>query len=369
MRDKLVIQYEQRLGETQFNIDVVLPNKGITAIFGRSGAGKTSLINVIAGLTTPKSGTVDIDGNVLFDSRSNINLPTHKRDVGYVFQESRLFPHFSVRTNLNYGVKKTDNEHFERVTQLLALEHLLDRYPSALSGGEKQRVAIGRALLSKPQLLLMDEPLASLDLPRKREVMPFLEELAEKVEIPILYVTHSLNEILRLANHLVIIDRGSVINSGPIEEVWSSQAMRPWQSFSERSSLFEASVEEHNDNYALSKLKLTEGVSLWVQKVDSDIGTPMRLQVRANDVSITLDKPQHTSIRNILAARIRHIETQHQTDDKQSATIELQLADDCVLAATITVWALEELGLQVGSQVYAQVKGVSVTQRDIAVSH
>ncbi|MGF1754677.1 molybdenum ABC transporter ATP-binding protein, partial [Vibrio makurazakiensis] len=272
-------------------------------------------------------------------------------------------------SNLNYGVKQPNKLYFDKIVELLALEPLLERYPSALSGGEKQRVAIGRALLSKPKILLMDEPLASLDLPRKREVMPFLEELADSVEIPILYVTHSLNEILRLASQLVIIEQGKVINYGSIEDVWASQAMRPWQSFSERSSLFEASIEDHNDNYALSKLRLTKNVSLWVQKVDSQIGTPVRLQVRANDVSITTQKPENTSIRNILPARIKRIETQQKGNSKQSATIELELDNQCVLAATITVWALEELELHVEQHVFVQVKGVSVTQRDVAVTH
>jgi len=366
---QILIDYQQTLGETDFDIQLSLPNKGITSIFGRSGAGKTSLINVIAGLTKPEKGTIEVNGTVLFDTDKQINLPIHKRNVGYVFQESRLFPHYSVIGNLKYGIQDYDEIYFKKITELLALTELLHRYPAALSGGEKQRVAIGRALLSKPAILLMDEPLASLDLPRKREVMPFLEELAENVNIPILYVTHSINEILRLANHLVIVDNGKVVNSGTIEEVWSSQAMRPWQSFSERSSLFEAHVEHHNEQYALSKLKLTQGVSLWVQKVESEIGTPVRLQVRANDVSITLNKPDQTSIRNIVPATIRHIETQSLTKDKQSATIELELSENCVLAATITVWALDELSLEVGQEVYAQVKGVSVTQRDIAVSH
>ncbi|MGF1846841.1 molybdenum ABC transporter ATP-binding protein, partial [Vibrio lentus] len=246
---------------------------------------------------------------------------------------------------------------------------LLDRYPARLSGGEKQRVAIGRALLSKPSILLMDEPLASLDLPRKREVMPFLENLSETVQIPIIYVTHSLNEILRLANHLVIIEQGKVISSGVTEEVWASRAMQPWQSFSEQSSLFEGTLAEHNDDYALSRLKLGKSTSLWVQKVSSDIGAAVRLQVRANDVSITLEQPQGTSIRNILPVTIKSVETHQQGSNKQSVAVELELEPGCYLWATITLWALDELSLEIGQQVYAQIKGVSVAQRDIAVTH
>lgn len=365
----LILQYQQQLGETFFDIDLELPSSGITAIFGRSGAGKTSLINAISGLKQPDKGLISVSGTTLFDSRNGINLPTHKRNVGYVFQESRLFPHMKVAANLKYGMKSADKAHFEQIVSLLSLDSLLDRYPARLSGGEKQRVAIGRALLSKPSILLMDEPLASLDLPRKREVMPFLENLSETVNIPIIYVTHSLNEILRLANHLVIIEQGKVISSGVTEEVWASRAMQPWQSFSEQSSLFEGTLAEHNDDYALSRLKLGKSTSLWVQKVSSDIGAAVRLQVRANDVSITLEQPQGTSIRNILPVTIKSVETHQQGSNKQSVAVELELEPGCYLWATITLWALDELSLEIGQQVYAQIKGVSVAQRDIAVTH
>ncbi|WP_059018444.1 molybdenum ABC transporter ATP-binding protein ModC [Vibrio coralliirubri] len=365
----LILQYQQQLGETFFDIDLELPSSGITAIFGRSGAGKTSLINAISGLKQPDKGLISVSGTTLFDSENSINLPTHKRNVGYVFQESRLFPHMKVAANLKYGMKSVDKAHFEQIVSLLSLGSLLDRYPARLSGGEKQRVAIGRALLSKPSILLMDEPLASLDLPRKREVMPFLENLAETVQIPIIYVTHSLNEILRLANHLVIIDQGKVISSGVTEEVWASRAMQPWQSFSEQSSLFEAKLAEHNDDYALSRLMLGKSTSLWVQKVSSELGTTVRLQVRANDVSITLEQPKGTSIRNILPVTIKSVETHQQGTNKQSVAVELELESGCYLWATITLWALDELNLEIGQRVYAQIKGVSVAQRDIAVTH
>ena len=366
----LILQYQQQLGETFFDINLELPSRGITAIFGRSGAGKTSLINAISGLKQPDKGLISVSGTTLFDSRNGINLPTHKRNVGYVFQESRLFPHMKVAANLKYGMKDADDKvHFEQIVSLLSLGSLLDRYPARLSGGEKQRVAIGRALLSKPSILLMDEPLASLDLPRKREVMPFLENLSETVNIPIIYVTHSLNEILRLANHLVIIEQGKVISWGVTEEIWASRAMQPWQSFSEQSSLFEATLAEHNDDYALSRLKLGKSSSLWVQKVSSDIGAAVRLQVRANDVSITLVQPQGSSIRNILPVTIKSVETHQQGSNKQSVAVELELEPGCDLWATITLWALDELSLEIGQQVYAQIKGVSVAQRDIAVTH
>lgn len=363
------IQFKQLLGETDFDIDLSLPGNGISALFGRSGAGKTTLINVISGLVTPKQGKVSIGEHVLFDSNAGINLPTHKRKIGYVFQDSRLFPHYSVKGNLLYGVAEKDDDYFDKVTELLAIKPLLKRLPISLSGGEKQRVAIARALLSKPNLLLMDEPLASLDMPRKREVMPFLEELSEQVNIPIVYVTHSLQEILRLAQHLSILDKGRIMTSGKLEEVWASHAMRPWQSFSDHSSLFEGKIATHHDKYALTCVKLAPSACLWVQKVDGEPGTPIRLQVRANDVSIALEKPISTSIRNVLPATVASIEALSTGEDKQSITVSLKLDEDCHLWATITPWALDDLNLKVGDEVYAQVKGVSVTQRDIALAH
>ncbi|MET2954926.1 molybdenum ABC transporter ATP-binding protein ModC [Vibrio harveyi] len=363
------IQFKQLLGETDFDIDLTLPGNGISALFGRSGAGKTTLINVISGLVTPQQGKVSIGEHVLFDSDVGINLPTHKRRIGYVFQDSRLFPHYSVKGNLLYGVVEKDEDYFDKVTELLAIKPLLKRFPISLSGGEKQRVAIARALLSKPNLLLMDEPLASLDMPRKREVMPFLEELSEQVNIPIVYVTHSLQEILRLAQHLSILDKGRIMMSGKLEDVWASHAMRPWQSFSDHSSLFEGKIATHHDKYALTCVKLAPCACLWVQKVDGEPNTPIRLQVRANDVSIALEKPVGTSIRNVLAATVASIEELNTGEDKQSITVSLKLDEECNLWATITPWALDDLNLKVGDAVYAQIKGVSVTQRDIALAH
>lgn len=363
----LTIQYQKQLGERIFDIDLELPTKGITAVFGRSGAGKTSLINVIAGLTKPESGFISINGVTVYDSQLKVDVPTYKRRVGYVFQDARLFPHYRVKGNLLYGVTHNDNKYYQRIVSLLALEPLLNRYPNQLSGGEKQRVAIGRALLSKPSILLMDEPLASLDLPRKREVLPFLEQLADNVEIPIIYVSHSLNEVLKLAENMVVIDDGRIAASGTLEQVWSSKAMKPWQSFSEQSSLFEAKIAEHHEMYALSKVCLAKGVSLWVQKIDGSVGDSVRLQVRANDVSLVLDKPERTSIRNIIPAKIIELETHHH-NNKQSVSVILQLAESCNLVATITTWARDELQLEVGSNVYVQIKGVSVTQRDIVIA-
>ncbi len=368
MSTGVAVRFRKSLENIDIDVDFTVPNCGITAIFGRSGAGKTSVINAVSGILAPDSGEITVNGRTLFSSNRNINIPIEKRNIGYVFQESRLFPHYNVEGNLNYGVKDKDAHYFSSIVELLSLKPLLSRYPHALSGGEKQRVAIGRALLSKPDILLMDEPLASLDLPRKREVMPFLEALSQQVKIPILYVSHSLSEILRLADYLVVLDRGSVIANGQIEDVWSSKVMRPWQSFSEQSTLFSARVSQHNSEYGLTQLTFTEGLTFWVQQIEAEIDSPVRLQIRANDVSITLGKHSDTSIRNILPARIAAIEFQEQSNNKKSISIKLDLNDGCFLWATITKWALEDLSLTEGMQVFAQIKGVSVSQRDIAIT-
>lgn len=367
--DRLHIQVNKQLGAMALNVDLHVPATGITAIFGRSGSGKTSLINLISGLITPDDGQIRLPHRVLFHAQQKISLPVEQRKIGYVFQDARLFPHYRVRGNLTYGVTEKDSDYFNQIVHLLALEPLLERYPHALSGGEKQRVSIGRALLTKPDLLLMDEPLASLDLPRKREVMPFLEQLTQTVNIPVLYVTHSMNEVLRLADHLVVLDNGQELISGPIEQVWSSSVMRPWQSFSEQSTLFSGYITQHQAGYGLSYITLADKVGVWVQQVEGDLNASIRLKIRATDVSVTLDKPSRTSIRNILPAKVNKIEHLQYGENKKSIALQLALAEDCFLWSTITEWALEDLQLTVGSSVYAQIKGVSVTQRDIALSH
>ncbi|KJY76375.1 molybdenum ABC transporter ATP-binding protein ModC [Vibrio nigripulchritudo] len=361
----IVLKIKHQLGDLLLNVDTQLPKKGVTAVFGRSGAGKTSLINVLAGLTNPDEGEVSINGAIVYSSQERINTPIEKRNIGYVFQDARLFPHYSVKGNLLYGVKESDPSHFQSICNLLELNHLLDRKPFSLSGGEKQRVAIGRALLSKPALLLMDEPLASLDLPRKREVMPFLEKLAQDIQIPIVYVTHSLSEIIRLADHMLLLNNGMLEASGPLVSVWDSKAMRPWQSFSEQSTLFDATVKQHHDQYSLSQLMLCENRFLWVQKVDAECGASVRVQVRANDVSVCLTEPKDTSIRNVIRAEVGEIESQSPAPDRQSVSIRLLLNEECSLWCNITQWAADDLSLKVGDTVYAQVKGVSVTQRDV----
>lgn len=216
----LELNFSQTLGNHCLTINETLPANGITAIFGVSGAGKTSLINAISGLTRPQKGRIVLNGRVLNDAEKDICLTPEKRRVGYVFQDARLFPHYKVRGNLRYGMSKSMVDQFDKLVALLGIEPLLDRLPGSLSGGEKQRVAIGRALLTAPELLLLDEPLASLDIPRKRELLPYLQRLTREINIPMLYVSHSLDEILHLADRVMVLENGQVKAFGALEEVW-----------------------------------------------------------------------------------------------------------------------------------------------------
>ncbi|RPE03883.1 molybdenum ABC transporter ATP-binding protein ModC [Candidatus Pantoea deserta] len=350
----LKLHFSQRLGEHQLDIDAQIPAKGITAVFGVSGAGKTSLINAISGLTQPQRGTIALNDRLLLDVEKGISLPPEKRRVGYVFQDARLFPHYRVRGNLLYGLSPAMKGQFDALVSLLGLETLLDRFPLSLSGGEKQRVAIGRALLSAPDILLMDEPLASLDLPRKRELMPYLQKLAKQIDVPVLYVTHSLDEILQLAENVLVLDRGSVKAFGPLEKVWSSSAMRPWLPVSELTSVLRVQVLEHHPDYPMSALALGDQ-HIWVNRVNFPVKTSLRIRIASADVSLALQPPQHSSIRNILPAQVMELlEVGDQTE------VRLRIGSS-ELWARISPWARDELGIRPDQWLYAQIKSVSVT--------
>lgn len=353
----LELDFSQQLGDLDLRVSTNLPAQGITAIFGLSGAGKTSLINVIGGLTRPQQGKVVLNGRVLVDVDQQIYLPPEKRKVGYVFQDARLFPHYRVRGNLQYGMAPSMRGQFDAIVGLLGIEPLLSRFPLTLSGGEKQRVAIGRALLTAPELLLMDEPLASLDLPRKRELLPYLERLAQDVNTPILYVSHSMDEILRLADQVVVMDGGKVRAVGGLEEAWASSALRPWLQREEPSSILRVSVIGHHDCYAMTALALGDQ-RLWVGKLDAQEGSSMRIRINAADVSLVLQPPQSSSIRNILPVKIAEcLEVDGQVD------VKLAVGDQW-LWARITPWARDELALRPGQWVYAQIKSVSFNRKN-----
>ncbi|MGC6386181.1 molybdenum ABC transporter ATP-binding protein ModC [Ewingella sp. S1.OA.A_B6] len=350
----LKLDFSQQLGDLTLEVTQNLPAQGITAIFGLSGAGKTSLINAIGGLTRPDCGRISLNERVLSDTDKGIFLPPEKRRIGYVFQDARLFPHYRVQGNLQYGMAASMRDQFDNIVALLGIGPLLSRFPLTLSGGEKQRVAIGRALLTAPELLLMDEPLAALDLPRKRELMPYLEKLAKEVSIPILYVTHSLDEILRLADKVLVLDNGKVLAMGDLETVWASNIMRPWLPREEQSSVLNVSVLEHHPRYEMTALAIGDQ-RLWIAKVDAPEGTPMRVRVNAADVSLVLQPTaNNSSIRNVLPAKVLEC-----LDIGTQVEVKLAMADH-ILWARITPWARDELMVRPGQWLYAQIKSVSL---------
>jgi len=352
----LELDFSQQLGDLTLQVTQNLPAQGITAIFGLSGAGKTSLINAIGGLTKPETGRIALNNRPLFDADKGICLPPEKRRIGYVFQDARLFPHYRVQGNLQYGMAASMRGQFDSIVALLGIGPLLSRFPLTLSGGEKQRVAIGRALLTAPEILLMDEPLAALDLPRKRELMPYLEKLAKEVNIPILYVTHSLDEILRLAEKVLVLDNGSVLAMGDLEEVWASNIMRPWLPREEQSSVLNVSVLEHHPRYDMTALAIGDQ-RLWIGKVDAAEGTSMRVRVNAADVSLVLHPTaNNSSIRNILPAKVLECL-------EIGSQVEVKLAmGDHIIWARITPWARDELMIRPGQWLYAQIKSVSLSR-------
>ncbi|NUW59447.1 molybdenum ABC transporter ATP-binding protein ModC [Cronobacter muytjensii] len=350
----LELNFTQMLGNHRLTVNETLPGSGITAVFGVSGAGKTSLINAISGLTRPQHGRIALNDRVLSDTETETFLPPEKRRIGYVFQDARLFPHYKVRGNLKYGMAKEMSGQFDKLVTLLGIEPLLDRFPGTLSGGEKQRVAIGRALLTAPELLLLDEPLASLDVPRKRELLPYLQRLAREINIPMLYVSHSLEEILHLADKVLVLEQGEVKAFGSLEEIWGSSVMHPWLPPEQQSSVLKVTVLEHHPHYAMTALALGDQ-HLWVNRVEKPLQTPLRIRIQASDVSLVLQPPLQSSIRNILRARVAQC-----YDDNGQVEVQLEVGSR-TLWARISPWARDELAIKPGLWLYAQIKSVSIT--------
>ncbi len=340
-----------------------IPSSGITAIFGRSGAGKTSIINLISGLLTPDSGTIQVGDALLFDAEKGVNLPIEKRQIGYVFQDPRLFPHMTVEKNLKYSQRTGNRNKFNEIVSFLDIEPLLQRYPKDLSGGEKQRVSIGRALLSDPKLLIMDEPTASLDLPRRQELISYLLRLTKNLQIPVLYVSHSLDEILQLADHMLLLDKGKVLANASLEAVWASEHMRPWFSLKEQSSLVMGRIVEHQKEYGLTQMDL-EGQCVWVPLHHEEKGAMIRVRIFASDISVVKSRPKDSSIRNIIPVVIDAVLPV--PGNAFLCHLILRIVDQTLLA-NITRWASDELCLCSGMPVFAQIKGVSITKSDISM--
>ena len=338
------------------DVDLTLPARGVTALFGHSGCGKTTLLRVVAGLDRVQGARVVLNGEVWSDD--HLYLPTHKRKIGYVFQEASLFPHLSVRQNVDFGLKRVPQSQrrlaLDQAIHLLGIDALLTRKPAQLSGGERQRVAIARALATSPQLLLMDEPLAALDHARKNEILPYLESLHDELDIPVLYVSHSPDEVARLADHMVVLDAGRVIADGALTEVFSRPDL-PLAQGEEASVVLDAVIAQHDPAYHLSRLDFAGG-ALWVRNSGDPVGKAVRVRILARDVSLTLAPQTNTSILNILPAHIVRMNT----DLHPAQTLVWLEAGGAPLCARITRRSADTLGLQPGMPVWAQIKSVAL---------
>jgi molybdate transport system ATP-binding protein len=359
----LSVSLTHRLGE--FVLDAAFDSKGgLTALFGRSGAGKTSLVNAIAGLYRPERGYVAVDGEVLSDSAIRHFLPPHRRRVGYVFQEGRLFPHLSVRQNLLYGSwfapRRASRSDVDHIVGLLGIGHLLGRRPTGLSGGEKQRVAIGRALLARPRLLIMDEPLASLDEGRRGEILPYIERLRDEMRVPIVYVSHSIPEVARLATTLVVLSEGKVAAIGPTAEIMGRLDLFPLTGRAEAGAILATRVAAHDTAFGLTILHAAAG-ALRVPHLDLPAGTALRVRIRARDVMIALAPPQGLSALNVLPGTVAEIAA----GDGPIVQIRLDCAGE-PLIARLTRRSVETLGLRPGLPVHAVIKSIAFDHHSFA---
>lgn len=337
---------------------------GVTAIFGRSGSGKTTLVNAIAGLLRLQRGRISFDGEILFDAQLGVHVPPPQRRFGYVFQEGRLFPHLTVKSNLLFSNmfsagKTGGGADFDRIVGLLGLESLLTRRPGALSGGEKQRVAIGRALLARPRLLLLDEPLAALDMQRKSEILRYLELLRDEFAVPMLYVSHAVEEVVRLAGSVVLLTEGRVQASGPTAEIMSDAALRPLTGSDEGGAVIAAQVAAQDLRYGLAELRFSGG-SLYVADLDALPGEAVRVRIRARDVALALQPPLATTFRNVVACRITAI-----TDGAGSMAEVTLDAGGATIAARITRQSRDALGLHPGMAVYALIKAIALDRQAV----
>lgn len=344
-------------GAFRLDVDLDLPERGISALFGHSGSGKTTILRAIAGLERAPGGHVSLGDEVWQDHARGVFVPVHRRALGYVFQEASLFPHLSVRANLEFGRKRVP-AHERRfalapVTALLGIEHLLERRPDGLSGGERQRVAIARALLASPRLLLMDEPLAALDLRRKLEILPYLERMHEELAIPIVYVSHAPDEVARLADHLVLLDDGKAVASGPLTETLARVDLPP--SFADDAGVVLETMLAGHEEDALSRLEFAGG-ALLVGRRNEAIGTHLRCRIHARDVSLALDRPQGTSIVNRLPAVVTAVAA---TDTPGHVLVQLRMGASPLLAR-ITERSRRELDIAPGLPLWVQIKGVAL---------
>lgn len=358
----LSVRFRHQIGNALIDAEFIAPN-GVTALFGKSGAGKTTIVQAVAGLLRPETGRISLDDAVLWDSASGHFLPPSRRQIGYVFQDARLFPHLTVRQNLLYGrwfSKRARLSTPEQITDMLGIAHLLHRRPAALSGGERQRVALGRAILSNPRMLLLDEPLAALDEARKTEILPYLERLRDDLGLPILYVSHSAAEIARLATTIVLVDQGRVIASGEAASMLSDPAMAPYLGARQTGAILSVTLAAQEAD-GLARVDSKAG-PLWLSCLDRPVGTPLRLRIMAQDVMIALQRPADISALNVLPATITDLRM-----DEDGVLVRLDAGGDPLLSR-ITRRSAERLDLRPGKAVHAVLKAVSVAPGNIGAA-
>ncbi len=334
---------------------------GITVLFGPSGAGKSTLVNAVAGLMTPQSGRIALHDQLLFDSAARINLPAHRRQLGYVFQDGRLFPHLSVRGNLLYGRRfamRRPGPALEEIAALLGIDALLERRPGTLSGGEQQRVAIGRALLARPRMLLMDEPLAALDPARKGEILPYLEQLRDQLGLPILYVTHSVDELARLADWVVVLEQGQLRRQGRAQDVLSDPGLVHHFGLREAGAVLPATVQRHHAD-GLSELTVSGG-RLLLPRLPLAQGQRTRVRILAQDVILSRSAPAGLSALNVLPGQVVAL----RAGGGPGTIVQIRCGDDLLLAR-ITRRSALALGLEPGQQIHAILKSVSVARDSV----
>jgi len=346
--------------EFSLDVDLRLPGRGVSALYGHSGSGKTTCLRCMAGLAPVTRGYLCVNGDVWLDTEAGVALPAHRRSLGYVFQEANLFAHLTVLRNLEFGLKRIPAAQrrvdLQQAAELLGISHLLARMPAGLSGGERQRVGIARALLTSPNLLLMDEPLASLDVARKQEILPYLERLHDELNIPVIYVSHSPQEVARLADHLVLLDGGRAVASGSIEQMLTRLDL-PLVLGDDAAVVVPGIVVEFDPEYRLMSVQLPGGTSRLRLVHDAlPSGSAIRLSVHARDVSITLAYPQQSSIVNVIPVRVQEMAP---ADHPDHILVRLD-AEGTPLLARITRYSRDQLGLTPGTHAWAQIKAVSV---------
>jgi molybdate transport system ATP-binding protein len=357
-----MIEVDVKLTLGTFTLDVAFENgQGVTALFGQSGSGKSLTLGLIAGLMRPDQGYIKLDGEALVDVAQGVFVRMHRRRIGLVFQDSNLFPHLSVRQNLLFGrwfAPRGDREiDFDAVIETLGIGKLLSRPPARLSGGERQRVAIGRALLSSPKLLLFDEPLAALDMERKLEILPLIERLRDEFKVPMVYVSHAIEEVVRLAACIVVIEAGRVKAIGSPGEVFGAMATQSAEDRFDRSSVLTMKVCGANAAYGLTELKHPSG-TVWLAGPAGPIGGEARIIINATNVVLSLQPPHNLSVRSVLSGSVEAVET-----SGPLATVEIALKGEGHLFAMATRHALDELGLELGSPVFALIKTSALDER------